>query len=96
MLKWVWRILSDEEGVWLHVIKEKYLHVRPILACAHRERCHFWRSIQAIKHDISHGASFTVGNGEGTHFWLDPWIGGQPLREVYPCIFAICAEPHCW
>jgi hypothetical protein len=32
-----------------------------------------------------------IGNREGTLFWLDPWMGEQPLRMGYPSLFAICS-----
>jgi hypothetical protein len=41
MLKWVWRILRDEGGLWLRLIKVKYLRGRPLLACDRREDSQF-------------------------------------------------------
>jgi hypothetical protein len=72
MLKWVWRILRDEGGVWLRLIKAKYLRGRPLLACDHHEGSQFWHAIQDLKQEICLGISFSIGNGEGTLFWLDP------------------------
>jgi hypothetical protein len=93
MLKWVWRILREEGGLWLQLIKAKYLQGCPLLACDHREGSQFWRSLQDIKHDILLGISFSIGNGESTLFWLDPWLDGRPLWKDSPSFFAICAEP---
>ena len=36
---------------------------------------------------------FSVGNGYGTQFWLDPWLEGEPLRLQFPRLFAVCADP---
>jgi hypothetical protein len=54
------------------LIKAKYLQGRPLLACDHREGSQFWRTIQDLKQEIRLGISFSIGNGEGTLFWLDP------------------------
>jgi hypothetical protein len=72
---------------------QKYLCRRPLLTCDRREGSQFWRSIQEVNHDIGRGASFAVGNGKCTRFWLDSLLGGQPLHEEYSCLFAICVQP---
>lgn len=61
-----------EGGLWLQLIQAKYLQGRSLLACERREGSQFWQSIQPIKLEIRHGLSFSIGNGEGTLFWLDP------------------------
>jgi hypothetical protein len=48
MLKWVWRILKDDGGLWLQLVKAKYPRGRPLLACECREGSKFWRSLQEI------------------------------------------------
>ncbi|KAE8797566.1 hypothetical protein D1007_27219 [Hordeum vulgare] len=53
----------------------------------------FWKSIQGIKDEIRLGIQFSVGNGAGTQFWLDPWLDGEPLRLRFPRLFAICGDP---
>lgn len=79
MLRWVWRILGNDGGLWLQLVKAKYLQGHPLLACVCREGSHFWWVIQSIKHEIRLGLSISIGNGEGALFWLDPWVDGHPL-----------------
>src|SRR3954465_10086393 len=93
MLKWVWRILRDDSGLWLQLIKAKYLRGRPLLACERREGSQFWRAIQEIKHFIGLGVSFAVGCGQGVWFWLDPWLLPIPLGVQFPGLFAISSFP---
>ena len=93
MLRWVWRILRGEGGLWLQLLKAKYLHDRPLLACDRREGSLFWRSIQDIKQEIWKGIRFSIGDGSGTLFWLDPLVRDSPLRFEFPTLFAICSEP---
>ncbi|KAE8785065.1 abc transporter g family member 37 [Hordeum vulgare] len=93
MLRWVWRILQGDGGLWLHLLEAKYLQGRPLLACSLTTGSRFWKSIQGIKHDIRLGLRISVGNGAGTQFWLDPWLDGEPLRLRFPRLFAICGDP---
>ncbi|KAE8781070.1 Heparanase-like protein 2 [Hordeum vulgare] len=93
MLHWVWRILQRDGGLWLQLIKAKYLRGRPLLACSLSTGSQFWKSIQGIKKDIRLGLRFLVGNGSGTQFWLDPWLDGELLRLRFPRLFAICDDP---
>ncbi|XP_020193058.1 uncharacterized protein [Aegilops tauschii subsp. strangulata] len=66
---------------------------QPLLACSHSAGSQFWKSIQAIKEEIRLSLRFSVGNGSGTQFWLDPWLEGEPLRLQFPRLFAICHDP---
>ncbi|KAE8811846.1 hypothetical protein D1007_11263 [Hordeum vulgare] len=93
MLRWVWRILHGDGGLWLQLIEAKYLRGRPLLACSLANGSQFWKSIQSIKHEIRLGLRISVGDGSGTQFWLDPWLEGEPLRFRFPRLFAICADP---
>lgn len=36
-LRWVWRILEEDGGLWLHLIKAKYLQGYLLLVCVCRE-----------------------------------------------------------
>ena len=92
MLKWVWRILRDDGGLWLQLVKAKYLRGCPLMACERKDGSQFWRSIQTIKHEIRLGAAFSVGDERGTLFWLDSWLGGQPLQYEFSELFAKCSD----
>ena len=37
MLKWVWRILRDDGGLWLQLVKAKYLRGCPLMVCERKE-----------------------------------------------------------
>ncbi|KAE8800176.1 retrotransposon unclassified [Hordeum vulgare] len=93
MLRWVWRITRGDGGLWLRLLEDKYLQGIPLLACSRSAGSQFWKFIQAIKEEIRAGLRFSVHNGSGTQFWLDPWLDGAPLRLRFPCLFAICATP---
>ncbi|KAE8799374.1 retrotransposon unclassified [Hordeum vulgare] len=93
MLRWVWQILQGDGGLWLQLIKAKYLRGRPLLACSLANGSQFWKSIESIKHEIRLGLRISVGDGSRTQFWLDPWLEGELLRFRFPRLFAICADP---
>ncbi|KAE8784960.1 Heparanase-like protein 2 [Hordeum vulgare] len=92
MLRWVWRILQGDGGLWLQLIEAKYLRGRPLLACSLVHGSQFWKSIQGIKNDIRLGLRVSVGSGSETQFWLDPWMDGESLRFCFPRLFAICDD----
>jgi hypothetical protein len=89
MLRWVWRILKGDGGLWLQLIKAKYLRGRPLMSCQRQEGSQFGKSIQDIKHEIRAGVTYSIGDAAGTPFWLDPWLGDRPLRLDFPQLFAI-------
>jgi hypothetical protein len=34
-----------------------------------------------------------VVDGRRTLFWLDLWVGSEPLKDSFPSLFAICEDP---
>jgi hypothetical protein len=95
MLKWIWRILTeqDERLLWLQLIRAKY-GTAELLSGRASGGSPFWKSIQKIKHMFSCGVRFHVGNGQHTRFWLDHWLGEDNFSVKFPLIFEICAEPE--
>ncbi|XP_073360357.1 uncharacterized protein [Aegilops tauschii subsp. strangulata] len=79
MLRWVWRILRGDGGLWLQLIESKYLQGQPLLACSHSAGSHFWKSVQAIKDEIRLGLRFS--------------LDGEPLRMRFPRLFTSCDDP---
>ncbi|KAM0019015.1 putative RNA-directed DNA polymerase [Helianthus debilis subsp. tardiflorus] len=37
----------------------------------------------------------SVGNGQSTAFWLDPWVSNSPLKELFPNLFQLEKEKGC-
>ncbi|PWA89944.1 cytochrome P450 [Artemisia annua] len=61
-----------------------------------------WYQIARLKEDlIPNGINLSdlfskkIGNGESTKFWLDKWMGGSPLNELYPRLFRLDLNQHC-
>jgi hypothetical protein len=37
-----------------------------------------------------------VGNGNTTRFWLDKWVGEEPLKDKFPRLFSISNRIEAW
>ncbi|GKA32794.1 RNA-directed DNA polymerase, eukaryota [Tanacetum coccineum] len=50
-----------------------------------------WTKVVRAIHglDLMEFCQKKVGDGQGTRFWLDKWVGDQTLKEAYPRIFAL-------
>jgi hypothetical protein len=38
------------------------------------------------------GREYKVNNGRLISFWLDPWLGGDPLCKIYPILYDLCLD----
>lgn len=58
-----------------------------------------WGSILRVR-DESHacgvmfhkGVGFKVGEGNKVHFWVDDWLGKEPLMRVYTRLFRLASN----
>ena len=102
LLKWIWRIYNaDEKDLCCNLLREKYLRTRPLAKCSRTGGSQFWRGIQKVKDRFYMGASFSVGNGENTRFWIDTWLGEVPLKVKFSKLFGCCRSKEslvsdCW
>jgi hypothetical protein len=91
MLKWIWKIYQNEEGLWAVLLRAKYLGDHDLFSPAVPTKgSQFWNAIQKIKWYFKMGAKHQVNNGRRTYFWLDWWTGTGPLRFTFPRLFACC------
>lgn len=94
MAKWAWKMLTGQGGLWLDIIKHKYLQHAPVSTASCQNGSQFWKATVKIRHLLRVGAVHTIGNGKSTVFWLDVWLGPGPLANVFPRIFAITTYPN--
>jgi hypothetical protein len=52
-------------------------------------RLPFWKGLMNQKEIFFRFGSIHVGDGEGTRFWEDSWLGAAPLAYQYPNLYAI-------
>jgi hypothetical protein len=94
MLKWIWKLYQNAEGLWADLIRAKYLRDRDLFdrnVPSHGSQ--FWNVIQKIKWHFKLGAKHKVHNGKRTFFWLDWWVRNAPLRARFPLLFSYCSNP---
>ena len=90
LCKWLFKILSEDAGVWHELIHNKYLHSKSLSQVQSRPTdSHFWKGLMKVKNEFLERGSFVVGNGEKTRFWEDIWLGDKPLASQYPSLYNI-------
>ncbi|GJW61150.1 RNA-directed DNA polymerase, eukaryota [Tanacetum coccineum] len=93
LLKWVWRFISQDGSLWFRVIKALYgssIDSHPVNLSSN------WCSIIRELHFLA-GKGFLfvthckkrIGNGRGSQFWFDTWLGDMPLKDLFPRLFAL-------
>ena len=68
MVKWIWRLYSQHQGLWTDIIRSKYLRHKDLLADSHNTGSQFWNAIQKLKDVFCLGAKHRVGNITSTRF----------------------------
>jgi hypothetical protein len=69
MLRWIWKIYQNEEGLWADLLRAKYLGTHDFFSKEVPMRgSQFWNAIQKIKWHFKMGAKHSVHNGKWTYF----------------------------
>ncbi|GJX19405.1 RNA-directed DNA polymerase, eukaryota [Tanacetum coccineum] len=93
LIKWIWRFISQDGSLWFRVIKALY---GPSIN-SHTVRwssnwCCILRELYSL---AEKGFNFTshckkrIGDGRGSQFWFDTWLGDVPFKDLFPRIFAL-------
>jgi hypothetical protein len=91
MLKWIWKLYQNAEGLWADLLRAKYLGDEDLFSpLVPTKGSQFWNAIQKVKWYFKLGARHLVHDGRRTYFWLDWWTGRGPLRERFPLLFSCC------
>jgi hypothetical protein len=94
MLKWIWKLYQNAEGLWVDLLRAKYLGDNDIFGPGiPKKGSQFWNALQKLKWYFKLGAKHQVRSGRRTYFWLDWWSGRSPLRDRYPNLFGCCSLP---
>ncbi|KAL7214682.1 hypothetical protein ACSBR1_026965 [Camellia fascicularis] len=85
LTKLSWKILCDEGGLWIDVLKAKYLKHNTIHNWpTKRKASHFWRGLLITRNVLSKGVKWTIGDGTKVRIWKDWWCGDTTLDEAIP------------
>ncbi|WZY78965.1 hypothetical protein YC2023_025349 [Brassica napus] len=81
-----WRILNNPDCLLAKVMTGKYCTTSSFLAVPASSSCsHGWRSILCGRDLLLQNMGKTIGNGESTKIWEEPWISlDVPTRPIGP------------
>ncbi|XP_076939451.1 uncharacterized protein LOC143608187, partial [Bidens hawaiensis] len=103
LAKWWWRFKEEKNGLWRKVVWSihhtarswNFIPVRKSLAGS-------WRNIIAISDKLEEmgicmkmNLKYELGNGQCSLFWIDKWIGEEPLQVRFPRLFALERSKMC-
>jgi hypothetical protein len=88
-------MLEEKEGLWYRVLKARYGEEGGRLMEGGRHSSSWWRMWCSLRGGVGEGVGNwfdgnirrVVGDGRGTLFWYDHWVGESPLRFKYPRLF---------
>jgi len=96
--KWIWRLDSEERGLWKEVVESKYggwrslrnqRIGRPEPLCW-KDLEEIWRS-EGWKGSFEDNCIWEVRNGREIMLWKDKWLGDEALKDKFPRLFSICS-----
>jgi hypothetical protein len=77
--KWLFKILNEQEGVWLELIRNKYLHFKSLSQISAKPNdSPFWKGLMKVKENFFARGKFIVGNGADIRFGKT--LGWEILR----------------
>nr|XP_040254102.1 uncharacterized mitochondrial protein AtMg00310-like [Aegilops tauschii subsp. strangulata] len=91
--RWLWRISQGHGGLWLDIIRNKYLRGQPLAFCQRTGGSQFWQSVVQLLPVLRIGTSILVGSRAATLFWFDRWAGDTPFAARFPDLFSIAVDP---
>jgi hypothetical protein len=78
------------EGVWQELLTNKYIRCKTLSQVqAKPTDSPFWKEIMGVKDNFFKCGSFVIGDGSGTRFWEDVWLGNTSLANQYPSLYNI-------
>ena len=93
LTRWLWRISQGHGGLWLDIIRNKYLRGQPLAFCQRSGGSQFWQSVVQLLPVLRIGTSVSVGSGTATLFWFNRWAGDSPFAARFPDLFSIAVAP---
>ncbi|XP_058721842.1 uncharacterized protein LOC131593378 [Vicia villosa] len=107
LLKWKRRILHDDEAIWNSFIKARYFCPKIRIQVdggmwQRKGESIWWKDLckinlleDRVANDFSGSFMCCCKNGKDVLFWHNRWLGDQPLRLVFPDLYALSSKKHC-
>ncbi|KAK7245383.1 hypothetical protein RIF29_40223 [Crotalaria pallida] len=79
LMKLGWGILTKPNDLWVQVLKGKYARGRDFLKTvkSNNQDSSLWKRLAYLWPTLLDNVQFRIGNGKGTWFWKDRWIGDK-------------------
>jgi hypothetical protein len=92
MCKWWW-LLEHENGMWQEIVALKYVRGTPV--CLIKPKISdslVWTDLLKTRQVYLKGREYILNNGKLISFWLDVWMGKDPLCVTYPILYDLYLE----
>ena len=91
LFKWIWRFWSDQNALWVKVVKSIYganglIGKRLSNNVSNSPWISILKAVQKLESDGIRLFSFCkkkIGDGKSTLFWDDIWLGDSPLKVFF-------------
>ncbi|XP_058775833.1 uncharacterized protein LOC131650120 [Vicia villosa] len=104
LLKWKWRILTEDKAIWSDVLLLRYREPKvKVLAYGRRatssKDSFWWRDV--LNNDVKDVPSeegfsgcihYVVKKGDSISFWFGSWLAAESLSFLFSDIFAACVN----
>ncbi|PWA74799.1 reverse transcriptase domain, Reverse transcriptase zinc-binding domain protein [Artemisia annua] len=101
--KWIWRYREERNALWRSVLEAIHGSSRQWEAIPSNARlASNWNSLVRLEKQwklggqrISERIKGVIGDGKDVRFWLDIWVGLEPLKNTFPLLFMLESEKKC-
>nr|KYP50529.1 Putative ribonuclease H protein At1g65750 family [Cajanus cajan] len=96
--KWVWRGLKFPNSLWVQVLKAWYGEFSSVMRhdSVDPKASDWWKDVawvcQQADFWVDASLNCVIGDGTTIRFWVDKWVGGVALAEVFPRLFFATAN----
>ncbi|GJX91805.1 RNA-directed DNA polymerase, eukaryota [Tanacetum coccineum] len=98
-IKWVWRFISQEDSLWFRLVRAIHgNNINRIQAANVSPWVSILREVHSLRArgiDLVSHCKKRVGDGLNTCFWEDTWMGDQPFKLMFSCIYALESNKLC-
>jgi hypothetical protein len=98
LCKWKWRFLTEDEAIWVDLLRFRYGHLPSILLTGNVSSNNvksslWWRDIIRLERENDESwfmpnIGCSVGDGKNIGFWRFKWYGVQSFSDLFPDLFA--------
>ena len=97
--KWWWKLLSNHQSPWVHVVQYNYYYRRRPLDLQDKLRGRvspFWREVLCTTNAFKLGLWQSCGQGTSVKFWKDYWIREVLLAYAFHSLFRMTSDKDAW